>query len=84
MKKQNLKSLALNKVAISTLRGGLDIDTNPTITGPSITVPNSNFIGCWSDGLSCPSEYRTACEQTVDETCGLYCESIHNPSEVSL
>jgi hypothetical protein len=81
MKKRNLKNLALNKTSVSNLTGGADsIDTNPTITNPTVTVPNSNFIGCWSDGVnSCHSEYRTACEQTVDETCGIECESIHNP-----
>ncbi|WP_046758078.1 hypothetical protein [Kordia jejudonensis] len=82
MKKRNLKSLALNKASVSNLTGGLsDIDTG-TFTGPSITILNSDFIGCWSDGNSCPSEYRTACEQTMDETCGWHCESIHVPSNI--
>ncbi|WP_430410046.1 hypothetical protein [Kordia sp.] len=82
MKKRNLKSLSLNKASVSNLTGGLSrLDTNPTITNPTITVLNSNFIGCWSDGInSCESEYRTACEYTVDETCGFHCESIHVPS----
>ena len=80
MKKRNLKNLHLNKTSISNLRGGLDIGTIPTIT-----VPNSNQIGCWSDDIhSCPSEYRTACEPIVNETCHIECESIHVPSEVHI
>jgi len=80
MKKRNLKNLQLNKTSIYNLRGGLDIGTNPTIT-----VPNSNQIACWSDDInSCPSEYRTACEQIVNETFHIECESIHVPSEVHI
>ncbi len=80
MKKRNLKNLVLNKASISNLTGGAETGET-TFTGPSITILNSAPVGCWSDGVnSCPSEYRTACEQTVDETCGFHCESIHNPS----
>ncbi|MBC8753295.1 hypothetical protein H2O64_01345 [Kordia sp. YSTF-M3] len=80
MKKRNLKSLALNKTSVSNLTGGGETVDTGTLTGPTVTVPNSNFIGCWSDGVnSCLSEYRTACEQTMEETCGIECESIQNP-----
>ena len=82
MKKRNLKNLTLNKTSVSNLTGGGEaVDTNPTFTGPSVTVPNSNFIGCWSDGVnSCPTEVPTCGQESVIyETCGFNCESIHDP-----
>lgn len=78
MKKRNLKNLALNKISVSNLTGGADsVDTNPTITGPTITILNSNDFKC----TTWYSELYTACHcETLQETCGLDCETIHNPS----
>lgn len=84
MKKRNLKNLTLNKISVSNLTGGADSVDTGTFTGPTDTVLNSDFIGCWSDGNSCYSEVPTGCgptiaQETCAETCGFECESIHNP-----
>ncbi|MBC8753294.1 hypothetical protein H2O64_01340 [Kordia sp. YSTF-M3] len=81
MKKRNLKNLVLNKTSVSNLNGGGETLDTGTFTGPTDTAPNSNFIGCWSDGVnSCPTEAPTCGQESVlFETCGIECESIQNP-----
>ena len=74
MKKRNLKNLALNKTSVSNLTGGGESVDTGTFTGPSITILNSQDCTDWC------SELYTACHcETLQETCGLDCETIHNP-----